>query len=169
MPIEDRGTISMIAAALLASVVVVGGRRLERYEWYARMGEVLRDPVRLLLGPRAGAQEAFIVALSSAVGEETFFRGAIQPGLARLFERHLHLEPRAAILGAIVATALSFTILHPPWKRELRPWTFFALVMGLVWGVLAAWSGSLAGPVLSHFLVNFFNLRRLLAWDAETR
>jgi uncharacterized protein len=168
-PIEDRGVISVIAGALLASVVVVGGRRLERYEWYARMGEVLRDPVKLLLGPRAGAPEAFLVALSSALGEETFFRGAIQPGLARLLERHAHLEPRAAIAAAIAATALSFTLLHPPWKRELRPWTLFALAMGLLWGVLAAWSGSLAGPVLSHFLVNFFNLRRLLAWDAETR
>lgn len=166
-PIDERGIISIIAAMLLASVIVVGGRRLERYEWYARMADILRDPVRMLLGPKAGAPEAFIVALSSAVGEETVFRGFCQPGLARVFTRNLHMEPRTAILLAIATTAFSFCLLHPPWKRELRPWTAFALVMGVLWGILSAWSGSLAGPVLSHFLVNFFNLRRLLAWEPE--
>jgi membrane protease YdiL (CAAX protease family) len=75
------------------------------------------------------------------------------------------METRPAILLAIFTTAFSFMLLHPPWKRELRPWTFFALLMGVLWGIIAAWSGSLAAPVLSHFLVNFFNLRRLLAWQ----
>lgn len=165
-PLPDRGVISVLAGLFMAAVVVLGGRRLERYRWYARMGEVLRDPVKQLLGPRAGVPEALIVALSSAIGEETFFRGMCQPGLSRLLQqRALHLEPGLAILVAVLATSISFTLLHPPWKRELRPWTFFAFVMGVAWGLLAAWSGSLAGPVLSHFLVNFFNLRRLLVWD----
>jgi membrane protease YdiL (CAAX protease family) len=168
LPLEGRGAIAIGASVAIAAIIVLGGRFLEQYEWYKRMGEVLREPVRVLLGEKSGASEALIVAISSAVGEESLFRGALQPGLARLFEHHLfHLDQRPAILLAIVATAVSFTLLHPPWKRELRPWTFFALAMGLAWGVIAAWSGSLAGPVLSHLLVNFFNLRRLLAWEPQ--
>jgi membrane protease YdiL (CAAX protease family) len=166
-PFEGRAGAALGAGAGLAALVVLGGRVLERYDWYRRMGEVLRDPVKLLLGQKAGVPEVLIVALSSAIGEETFFRGLIQPGLARLFERNLHVEPRPAVLLAIGVTATAFTLLHPPWKRELRPWTVFALLMGLVWGAIAAWSGSLAGPVISHFLVNFCNLRRLLAWEPQ--
>jgi membrane protease YdiL (CAAX protease family) len=37
----------------------------------------------------------------------------------------------------------------------------FALVIGGALGALAAWSGSLAAPVLAHFLVNSINLWRL--------
>jgi hypothetical protein len=164
-PIEGRAAISLAAGALLAAVVVLGGRLLEKKAWYARMGDILREPVKALLGPKAGAPEAAIVALSSAMGEEAGFRGLIQPGLVLLFVRHLAMEPRPAILLAILTTAFSFMLLHPPWKKELRPWTFFALLMGVLWGLIAAWSGSLAAPMLSHFLVNFFNLRRLLAWQ----
>lgn len=163
-PIEGRAAISLAAGVAMAAAIVLGGRWSERYAWYARMGDVLREPVRALLGPKAGIPEPFVAAFSSALGEESLFRGVCQPGLARILVNHASFEPRSATLLAVLATAVSFTLLHPPWKKELRPWTFFALVMGVAWGILAAWSGSLAGSFLSHFLVNFFNLRRLLAW-----
>jgi membrane protease YdiL (CAAX protease family) len=154
---------TVIIALALTGLVVLGGRWLERTAWYARMADVLRDPVRLLLGPRSGVPEQFLVAFSSAMGEETFFRGFCQPGLARLLARTTSLDPAVATGLAILATAFSFMLLHPPWKRELRPWTLFAFLMGTSWGLLAHATGSLLGPVLSHFLVNFLNLRRLLA------
>src|SRR4051794_7608288 len=50
VPIDERGTISVLAGATLAAIIIVGGRRLERFAWYARMADVLRDPVKMLLG-----------------------------------------------------------------------------------------------------------------------
>ncbi len=160
-PVDGTLGPTLVIAIALAALVVLGGRRLERFPWYARMADVLREPVRLLLGPRSGAPEQFLVALSSAMGEETVFRGFCQPGLARLLAKAL--DPGIATGLAILVTAFSFMLLHPPWKKELRPWTVFALLMGISWGALAYASGSLLGPVLSHFLVNFLNLRRLAA------
>jgi membrane protease YdiL (CAAX protease family) len=157
----ERGIISILIAAALAALVVLGGRKLERYDWYRRMADAIRPVARLLLGPKAGMPETFLLALASSIGEETLFRGAVQPGLVLLTARIL--PPYPALAAAILGTSLTFTLFHPPIFKELRPWTVFAFVFGLALGALAAWSGSLAGPLLAHFLVNFFNLGRLLA------
>jgi membrane protease YdiL (CAAX protease family) len=126
------------------------------------MGDVLRPVVRLLVGPGAGLPELFLLAAASGIGEEALFRGALQPWLVRSFERYVvSSEPLSVTLGISAATLL-FTALHPPLHRDLRPWTIFALVIGFALGGLAAWSGSLAAPIAAHFLMNFFNLRRLL-------
>jgi membrane protease YdiL (CAAX protease family) len=164
LPVEGRGAVSVLIGVATAAAIVLGGRWCERHAWYARMADFLAGAVRGLLGPKPGATDALIVALASAMGEESVFRGLCQPGLARLLARHASLEATPALAIAILATSVSFTLLHPPTRRELRPWTFFAFVMGVAWGLLAAWSGSLAGPFVSHFLVNFLNLRRLLSW-----
>ena len=49
----------------------------------------------------------------------------------------------------------------PPLVRELRPWTVFAALLGLLFGVLAYWSESLLGPAIAHLLINWLNLHRL--------
>jgi len=161
-PEGDRGVASLALAVLLSALVVLGGRRLEGQVWYARMGDVLRPVVRLLVGPRAGPPELFLLAASSGIGEEALFRGALQPWLIRIFERYVVSSEALALAMGISAATLLFTALHPPLHKDLRPWTIFALVIGFALGGLAAWSGSLAAPVLAHFLMNFFNLRRLL-------
>jgi len=163
-PPEDgfRGVGSIALALLLTAFVVLGGRWLERYAWYARMAEVLRPVVRLLLGPGAGLPETFLIALASAIGEESLFRGALQPLLVRLAEHYVVADEAIALALGITVATLLFTSLHPPLHRDLRPWTIFALVIGFAFAGLAAWSGSLAAPVLAHLLMNFFNLRRLL-------
>ena len=66
----------------------------------------------------------------------------------------------AIALGILAASAL-FGLLHFPVVEELRAWTLFACGAGLVFGVLAAWSQSLAAPVLAHVLINWLNLKRL--------
>jgi membrane protease YdiL (CAAX protease family) len=75
------------------------------------------------------------------------FEGLVGPGLA-------------AALGILV-TVVVFGVLHPPRFPELRPWTAFAVGVGLMFGVLAYASGSLLAPVLAHFVINWLNLRRL--------
>lgn len=163
----ERGIASLALGAFLAALVVEGGRLLERREWYRRMAEALAELVRALLGSRPALADFALVALSSALGEESLFRGFVQPGLCYLVAR-LGVAPSVALPLAVVAGAAVFAAFHvaPPFHRShsaLRVWTLFAFLIGLGFGGLAAWSGSLAAPVLAHFLINFINLRRLFA------
>lgn len=159
-PAEGRGLPSVGLAVALVALVVGGGWLLERLPWYARMASVLGRVVPLLLGPGAGIAGVALLALESSLGEEALFRGFAQPWAIRLLHERAHLDGPATLVGIGLATTL-FTCLHPPIHRDLWPWTVFAFAIGLAFGGLAAWSGSLAAPVLAHFLINFINLLRL--------
>lgn len=156
---------SIAAAVALALAVVEAGKLLERVSWYRRMAEYLRQILTSpeLLGPSLDGEKALVVAVYSSVGEEALFRGWLQEFLiARVAD-----DPLAPGLGAvtagIIATSLIFGVLHFPMVKELRPWTAFAVIAGILFGALAAWSGSLLAPVLAHLLINWLNLRRLAA------
>ena len=83
-----------------------------------------------------------IIALIPAIAEELIFRGVFQKILARLF-RSGHL--------AIWVTAFIFSAIH---------FQFFGFIprfiLGLVFGYLFFWSGTLWLPVISHFINNAF-------------
>lgn len=155
---------SLVVAFLVAMGVVHGGKLLERYAWYMAMAAFLKRMLTApdLLGPELNSQKAFVIAVYSSVGEEALFRGFVQPGLIGLIEDALG-EPStilATVLG-VIGASLVFGALHFPVVKALRPWTVFAVVAGLVFGTLAAWSGSLLAPVLAHLLINWLNLKRL--------
>jgi membrane protease YdiL (CAAX protease family) len=82
----------------------------------------------------------FIIAVLPAIGEELFFRGVFQKIFYNLF-RSGHI--------AIWFTAFIFSTLH---------FQFFGFVprfiLGLVFGYLFFWSGTLWLPVISHFINN---------------
>jgi membrane protease YdiL (CAAX protease family) len=82
----------------------------------------------------------FIIAILPAVGEEFFFRGVLQKILIKLFKSG-HV--------AIWATAFIFSAMH---------FQFFGFVprfiLGLIFGYLFFWSGTLWLPVISHFINN---------------
>ena len=84
----------------------------------------------------------FLIAVLPAVGEELIFRGVFQKIFYNLF-RSGHL--------AIWFSAILFSTLH---------FQFFGfiprLILGLVFGYLFFWSGSLWMPVISHFVNNAF-------------
>jgi membrane protease YdiL (CAAX protease family) len=84
---------------------------------------------------------AFFLALASSVGEEIFFRGAMQPALG------------------LVLTSVIFGLLHLPPRARFAAWTVIALVLGFGLGWLAERSANLLGPIVAHFLINFFNLK----------
>lgn len=156
---------STVAAVALALAVVEAGKLLERVPWYRRMAEYLRQILTSpeLLGRSLDGEKAFVVAVYSSVGEEALFRGWLQPFLiARIADDPL-APGLLAIAGGIVATSLIFGVLHFPMVEELRPWTAFAVIAGVLFGALAAWSGSLLAPILAHLLINWLNLRRLAA------
>ena len=156
---------SSFAAVALAIAVVEAGKLLEAVPWYRKMAEYLRQILTSpeLLGPRLDGEKAFVVAVYSSVGEEALFRGWLQPFLIARLAADPLAPGLGAIAGGILATSLIFGVLHFPMVKELRPWTAFAVIAGLLFGALAAWSGSLLAPVVAHLLINWLNLRRLAA------
>jgi membrane protease YdiL (CAAX protease family) len=92
-----------------------------------------------VIGELSPAQALFLAALS-AIGEESFFRGALQPAI-----------------GFWPATIL-FAAAHVPLRKELALWPLYALVVGIVLGVLRSLSGDVWSAVVAHFLVNAVGL-----------
>ncbi len=166
LPAPERVAPAFFGAVVLALIVVFGGRFLEGHAWYRRMAELLARMVRQLFGADAGMADFAIVACASSVGEEAFFRGFVQPALRLLAAKAGFEDPGSSTVVAVVAGAIVFASFHGlVGVKELRPWTLFALLVGLAWGALASWSGSLAPSIVSHFLSNFLNLKRL--YDLE--
>ncbi|RMG98286.1 MAG: CPBP family intramembrane metalloprotease [Deltaproteobacteria bacterium] len=125
-----------LAGLALGGATVVGFRRLyPTWRWL----RTLHREVRALLGTPTRT-EILILAACSAVGEELFFRGAMMDA------------------WGVGASTIVFALLHVPPRASLWPWTASAFCFGLAFAGLAQWSGSLTGPVLAHFVVNWRNL-----------
>ena len=81
-----------------------------------------------------------MIAILPAIGEEFLFRGVLQKLFCRLFKSD-HL--------AIWLTAFIFSFFH---------FQFFGfvprLILGLIFGYLFYWSGTLWLPVVAHFINN---------------
>jgi len=115
-----------------------------------RLGERLADGLAQLLGPLAW-RDCVVLALASGVAEEAFFRGVLQPWL-----------------GWVAASVL-FGCAHVAPRRDLLPWTGFALAAGFGLGALFDATGNLVAPVVAHALINAVNLRLLaLRWRGGT-
>jgi uncharacterized protein len=84
-----------------------------------------------------------LVSVFSGVGEEAFFRGALQP-----------------LLGLVV-TSILFGALHTGPDRRYLAWTLWAVGAGLLFGFLYEWTGGLLAPMTAHVL---HNAATLLLW-----
>ena len=117
---------------------VVGLTRLatRHLQWARDLHASFRD----LLG-ELSTREIVILALASSIGEELLFRGALLPWMG------------------VWLQAIVFALLHVGPKKRFLPWTISALVLGVAFGWLALWTGSLGGPIAAHFTINFLNLR----------
>lgn len=131
---------------IAAGLAVVGLTRLAttRFQWARELHASFRD----LLGPLSG-REIVILALASAIGEELLFRGALMPWLG------------------IWLQAAVFAALHIGPGRRFLPWTASAFALGVAFGYLATWTGNLGGPIAAHFVINFLNLRYIVAAPAR--
>jgi membrane protease YdiL (CAAX protease family) len=109
---------------------------------YTQMGRTLAQRLAEILGPLSGAQ-VVVLALASGLGEEAFFRGALQPRVG------------------LVLASLLFGIAHLVPRRELVPWAGFAVLAGVLLGALFDYTGNLLAPAVAHVLVNGINLRWL--------
>jgi membrane protease YdiL (CAAX protease family) len=90
-----------------------------------------------------------VLAVTSAVGEELLFRGALQP------------------LIGFWPTAILFGLLHGGGAPRLLAWTIFAFLSGILLGFLADHTGSLLAPILCHLTINFWNLQALAQTTSE--
>jgi uncharacterized protein len=96
---------------------------------------------RLVDGARRG--DLVLVSVFSGVGEEAFFRGALQP-----------------MLGLVV-TSILFGALHVGPDRRYLAWTLWAVGAGFLFGFLYEWTGGLLAPMSAHVL---HNAATLLLW-----
>jgi uncharacterized protein len=89
-----------------------------------------------------------LVSVFSGVGEEAFFRGALQP-----------------VLG-IMVTSILFGVLHVGPDRRYLVWTLWAVGAGFLFGFLYEWTGGLLAPMTAHVL---HNAATLLLWKRSRR
>lgn len=103
----------------------------------------------------------FMIAIIPAVGEEFLFRGVFQRIFAD-WTKNIHL--------GIIISAFFFSAIH------VQFYGFFPrMLMGVLFGYLFVWSGSIWIPILAHFinnfcaiLVSFFIYRGTLNKNVET-
>lgn len=127
-----------IGVATGLAIVLLSDLATRRTRW----GESLARALAEALGPLR-LRDCLLLAGLSGVAEEAFFRGALQPELG------------------LPVTSLLFGLAHLAPRRELLPWTAFAVAAGFILGGLYAATGNLVAPVVTHALVNGVNLRRL--------
>lgn len=135
-------------AGLLAclALIVVTVILESRSAGLRRIGAEMAQVVAPITWPRALG-----LALFSGVAEEALFRGPLQYALI-------------ASLGGpagYAVTSLAFALLHGGVKPRYLPWSTFALLAGLVFGLLAGAYESPWPAALAHVVVNAVNLRRL--------
>jgi uncharacterized protein len=104
------------------------------------------------LAPRlvdgAASTSLVLVAIFSGVGEEAFFRGALQQEF-----------------GLVVASVL-FGLAHIGPDRRYLAWTAWAVLAGFVFGFLYEVSGGLLAPILAH---SGHNTATLLLWKRSRK
>jgi membrane protease YdiL (CAAX protease family) len=103
----------------------------------------LSDELAPLLVDGAKGRYLVLVSVFSGVGEEAFFRGALQP-----------------VLG-LVLTSLLFGVLHVGPDRRYLVWSLWAVAAGFLFGFLYQWTGGLLAPMTAHVL---HNAATLLLW-----
>ena len=118
-----------------------------RFAWARHLHSELRPVARELT-----ATGILAVAAFSALGEELWFRGLLQPW------------------AGLWLQALAFGVVHSQLRGPSRwAWVSWAAVMGLAFGAIFALTGSLAGPIAAHALINGLNLSYLKSHDPEPR
>ncbi len=128
-----------IGIAVAAATIALSRWITETTRWGDALGRALAEH----LGDRS-LRDCIALALASGIAEEVFFRGLLQPAVGWLL------------------ASLIFGLVHFVPRRDLLPWTGFALFAGMVLGALFEWTGNLVAPVVAHVGINAVNLRRLV-------
>jgi len=130
-----------LVIGLLAAGAVIG--LSHQATVHTRSGRALARGLAELLGP-LGPGAIAVLALTSGVAEEAFFRGALQPRV-----------------GLVVASVV-FGLVHFVPRPEFRLWTLFSVAAGFLLGFLFEATGNLVAPVVAHVVINAVNLNLLV-------
>lgn len=147
LPLRSAHAYSLLLGLGLGGLLVMGTRyTVERYQWARDLHAALRPFARSMSTPTILA-----LAVLSGLGEELLFRGLLTPWLGVL--------PQAVIFG----------VAHQLPGPSRWVWVGWATAVGLLLGSLFVLTGSLAGPIAAHVLVNGINLSYLRAHDPGRR
>jgi uncharacterized protein len=136
----DSATLSVFLGAITAIVTVSLG--LLAYRLLPILREIAEELApRLVDGADRGS--LVLVSIFSGVGEETFFRGAVQQEF-----------------GLVIAS-LVFGLAHVGPDRRYLVWTLWSVLVGFLLGVLYEVTGGLLAPILAH---STHNAATLLLW-----
>jgi len=147
LPAPLSTAVAIAAGLAVAGTVVLLTPVLVRRTAWARD---LHIQFRHLLTPLTKAEIAAF-ALTSGIGEELFFRGALQPSVG------------------LLASGVIFGLVHVGPNRHFLPWTMWAILMGWVFGALYQFTGELVGPIAAHALINYKNLQFIERHDPRPR
>jgi membrane protease YdiL (CAAX protease family) len=140
---------SVALSALLGALTAVATVSLGLLAY--RLLPVLRE-IAEELAPRLvdGADRGSLVMVSifSGIGEETFFRGAVQQEF-----------------GLVIAS-LAFGLVHVGPDRRYLVWTAWAILAGFLFGALYEVTGGLLAPILAH---SAHNATTLLLWKRSRK
>ena len=126
-----------IGAAVGFGVSGVLALLTRRFSPFARV----ESRLAAMIGPLTEA-EIIVLALSSSLGEELFFRVAMQDA------------------WGLWPTAIVFGLLHVG-PSGLLPWTFMALLLGVGFGWMMTAGYGLLSVTMAHALINYLSLRRM--------
>ena len=137
---DDSVALSLALGALTPLVTVSAG--LLAYRIVPPLRSIAEE-----LAPRivdgTGRGSLLLLSLFSGVGEEVFFRGAVQQEFG------------------LVAASILFGVLHVGPDMRYLVWTLWAVAAGFLFGVLYDVSGGLLAPTLAHAA---HNAATLLLW-----
>jgi membrane protease YdiL (CAAX protease family) len=139
-----RPNLDALAAGIAGGLALAATLPLVTARW-ARRVLVLRglrrawDALESGLGPGLATSDVVILAVCSAISEEVFFRGVLQPEIG------------------LVAASAAFGLVHPLGAAYVA----WAGAAGAVFGVLYLATGSLVAPAIAHGTYNLVALTYL--------
>jgi membrane protease YdiL (CAAX protease family) len=145
LPAEVRHVYSFLLGTTFGALVAVLTRiAVQHFKWAQKLHREFRPIARSL-----SAFGILVLALFSAIGEELLFRGLLQP-----------------FVGLWLSAAF-FGFVHQMPGPSRWVWVTWATVVGLALGLIFQLTGSLAGCIAAHALINAVNLIYLKSHDPE--
>jgi uncharacterized protein len=142
--LDGHGYSLAVGLAFSALIVVTTRALVPRISWARALHRQLR-PIATGISFTGIA----VLAVLSAIGEELFFRGLLQPWIG------------------LIPQALLFGFLHQVPGQSRWVWVTWATLVGLALGAMFALTGSLVGPLVAHAIINGLNLSYLKQHDPD--
>ncbi len=125
----------LIGLSVGVALVLLTRWMVRRFSW----ARLLHNEFHAVLH-ELSARDIWLLALSSSIAEEFFFRGLL-----------------VAWIG-ILPSSLLFAVLHLRPERRFLPWTAMSFGVGLLLALMFVGLGDLGGPIVCHFTINLINL-----------